>query len=226
MFIGHFALAFAAKKVAPTVSLGTLFLAAQLADLVWPVLVLLGIEKVEVRPGATALTPLDFIHYPYSHSLLALLGWAIAYAAAYAIARRARIGVALTLAALVLSHWVLDFVTHRPDMPLTLGGPSRFGLGLWNSVPATVLVEGTLFVAGVTLYVKTTQAVDAIGSRALWSLVAFLVVVYIGNILAPPPPSGTAVAWTVLAMWLLVAWGYWIDAHRRALSANARFGYG
>jgi hypothetical protein len=226
LFIGHFALAFAAKKVAPTVSLGTLFLAAQLADLVWPVLVLLGIERVEVSPGATALTPLDFVHYPYSHSLVALVGWAIAYAGAYAVARRARIGVALTLAALVLSHWVLDFVTHRPDMPLTLGGSSRFGLGLWNSVPATVLVEGMLFVAGVTLYAKTTQAVDAIGTRALWSLVAFLVVIYVANIFMPPPPSGTAVAWTVLSMWLLVAWGYWIDAHRRALSANARFGYG
>lgn len=226
MFIGHFALAFAAKKVAPTVSLGTLFLAAQLADLVWPVLVLLGIEKVEVSPGATALTSLDFIHYPYSHSLLALLGWAIAFGVAYAFARRARIGVALTIAALVLSHWLLDFLTHRPDMPLTLGGSSRVGLGLWNSVGATMLVEGLLFAVGVTLYAKATQAVDAIGRWALWSLVVFLVVIYVANIFGPPPPSGIAVAWTALAMWLLVAWGYWIDAHRRALSLNARADYG
>lgn len=226
MFIGHFALAFAAKRVAPTVSLGTLFLAAQLADLVWPVLVLLGIEQVEVRPGATAFTPLDFIHYPYSHSLLALLGWAIAFAVAYAVARRARIGVALTIAALVLSHWVLDFVTHRPDMPLTLGGASRVGLGLWDSVGATMVIEGLLFAAGVTLYVKATQAVDAIGRWALWSLVAFLVLIYFASVFGPPPPSGAAVAWTALSLWLLVAWGYWIDAHRRALSSNARRHYG
>jgi hypothetical protein len=215
MFIGHFALGFAAKKVAPTVSLGTLFIAAQLADLVWPVLVLLDIEKVEVSPGITAFTPLDFIHYPYSHSLVGVLGWAIAFAAAYAIARRAQIHAALIIAALVLSHWLLDFLTHRPDMPLSLGESRRVGLGLWNSVSATVVVEGLLFVAGVALYMRTTQVIDAVGRWALWSLVAFLVVIYIANIFGPPPPSGTAVAWTALAMWLLVAWGYWIDAHRR-----------
>jgi hypothetical protein len=128
----------------------------------------------------------------------------------------------MTIAALVLSHWVLDFVTHRPDMPLTLGGAERFGLGLWNSVPATMAVEGLLFAAGIAVYVKATQAVDTTGKRALWSLVAFLVVVYVANIFAPPPPSGIAVAWTALSMWLLVAWGYWIDAHRRAISSNAR----
>ena len=226
MFIGHFAVAFAAKKIAPTVSLGTLFLAAQLADLVWPVLVLLGIEKVEVRPGATAFTPLDFVHYPYSHGLLALLAWSIAYAAAYAFARRARMGVALTLAALVLSHWLLDFVTHAPDMPLAFGDSPRVGLGLWNSVGGTIAVEGLLFIAGLTLYVKTTQPIDKIGQRALWSLVAFLIVVYFAAIFGPPAPSAAAVAWTALSMCLLVAWGYWIDAHRRALSANARMSRG
>jgi membrane-bound metal-dependent hydrolase YbcI (DUF457 family) len=226
LFIGHFAVAFAAKKIAPTVSLGTLFLAAQLADLVWPVLLLLGIEKVEVRPGATAFTPLDFVHYPYSHSLLALLVWSVAYAAAYAFARRARMGVALTLAAVVLSHWVLDFVTHAPDMPLAFGDSPRVGLGLWNSVGATIVIEGLLFIWGLTLYVKTTQPIDKIGQRALWSLVAFLIVIYFAAIFGPPAPSATAVAWTALSMWLIVAWGYWIDAHRRALSANARMIYG
>lgn len=215
MFIGHFALGFAAKRVVPTVSLGMLFLAAQLADLIWPVLVLLGIEKVEVIPGLTGVTPLAFVHYPYSHSLLALAGWAIALAVMYAVARRSRLDVALTLGALVVSHWVLDFISHRPDMPLTLGGATRLGLGLWNSVAATIVVEGALFVAGVFLYVKTTQAIDAIGRWALWALIAFLVVVYFANIFGPPPPSGAAAAWTVLSMWLLIAWGYWIDAHRR-----------
>ena len=222
MFIGHFALGFAAKRVVPTVSLGTLFLAAQLADLVWPVLVLLGIERVDVSPGATAFTPLDFVHYPYSHSLVALLVWALVFAAAYAFSHRARMNVALTLVALVLSHWLLDFLTHRADMPLTLGGTTRVGLGLWNSVPGTVLVEGALFVAGVSFYLKTTQAVDAVGRWSLWALVAFLTVVYVANIFGPPPPSARAVAWTVLGMWLLVAWGYWIDAHRR--QSTRRFG--
>lgn len=226
MFIGHFAVAFAAKRIAPTVSLGTLFVAAQLADLVWPVLLLLGIEKVEVRPGATAFTPLDFVHYPYSHSLLALSAWSIAFAAAYAFARRARIGVALTLAAVVLSHWVLDFVTHARDMPLAFGDSPRLGLGLWNSVGATIVIEGLLFICGLALYMKATQPIDKIGQRALSSLVAFLVVVYFAALFGPPAPSATAVAWTALSMWLIVAWGYWIDAHRRALSSNARVNWG
>jgi len=215
LFIGHFAVAFAAKRLAPTVSLGTLFLAAQLADLMWPVLVLLGIERVEVNPGVTALTPLDFVHYPYSHSLLALIGWSLIFTVAYTFARRARMGVAITIAAVVLSHWFLDLITHRPDLPLTLGGAHKFGFGLWNSVLATVIVEGTLFAAGVILYVRATRPADTLGSRGLLALVAFLVVVYFASMFGPAPSSSTAVAWTAMAMWLLVAWGYWVDAHRR-----------
>lgn len=215
MFIGHFAVAFAAKRLAPTVSLGTLFLAAQLADLMWPVLVLLGVERVEVTRGGNALTALDFVHYPYSHSLLALIGWSLVFTVFYTFARRARLGVAITIAAVVLSHWFLDLITHRADLPLTLGGTHRFGFGLWNSVLATVIVEGIIFAAGVVFYVRATRPADTLGSRGLWALVAFLVVVYLGTIFGPPPPSSTAVAWTTMAMWLLVACGYWVDAHRR-----------
>ena len=216
MFIGHFALAFAAKRVVPTVSLGTLFLAAQLADLVWPVFVLLGIERVEVRPGTTALVPLDFVHYPYSHSLLALIGWAAAIAFIHHVGRRARLQTAITLGALVLSHWVLDVLTHRPDVPVTLGGSTRLGFGLWDSIGGTVAVEALLFAVGVALYVKATRPLDRVGTKALWSLVAFLVLVYIGTIFGPAPPSGDMVAWAGLAMWLLVVWGYWVDRHRRS----------
>ena len=141
MFIGHFALALGAKKIAPRASLGTLFMAAQLADLVWPTLVLLGVETLVVAPGITAFTPLDFVSYPYSHSLEALIGWAAALAVAYALVRRGQGREALVLAALVLSHWVLDVISHRPDMPLTIGGTGKLGLGLWNSIPGTLAVE-------------------------------------------------------------------------------------
>lgn len=216
MFIGHFALAFGAKKVAPKVSLGTLFMAAQLADLVWPTLVLLGIERLVIAPGITAFTPLDFISYPYSHSLLALIGWAAALAVAYMLARRGKAREGLTLAVLVLSHWLLDFLTHRPDMPLTIGGDTRLGLGLWNSVPGTIVVEGLLFAAGVAMYFKATKAADRTGKIALFALIGFLVIVYVGNIFGPPPPSVNAVAWVAESLWLLVAWAYWIDRHRRA----------
>src|SRR5688572_9930971 len=215
MFIGHFAVAFAAKRAAPEVSLGTLFLAAQLADLIWPTLVLFGVESFSIRPGLTAVTPLDFTNYPYSHSLVALVGWGFALGVAYYLLRRGMAGAAV-LFFVVLSHWVLDVATHRPDMPLTIGGNARLGLGLWNSIAATVAVEGLLFAAGVWVYARTTRALDRTGTWSFIGLVLFLIVVYVANVLGPPPPSIAAVAWSAQAIWLLVAWGYLIDRHRVA----------
>jgi hypothetical protein len=214
MFIGHFALAFAAKRVAPSISLGTLFLAVQLADLAWPTFVLLGVERVAVAPGITKVTPLDFVSYPYSHSLLALAIWAALFAGIHwAIRRRGGI-VPWLLAALVLSHWVLDAASHRPDMPLLIGGGPLVGLGLWNSIPATVVVETVLFIAGVALYARATRPLDRTGVYAFWGLVAFLLLVSVANLMGPPPPSAAAVAWVAQSIWLLVLWGYWIDRHR------------
>jgi hypothetical protein len=215
VFIGHFAVAFAAKRAVPEVSLGTLFLAAQLADLVWPTLVLAGIETFSIRPGITAVTPLDFTRYPYSHSLVGMAGWGLLLAAAYFVIRRKAFAAAM-LFVVVLTHWLLDFVTHRPDLPLTLTGAERFGLGLWHSRVATLLVEGVLFAACVWLYARTTRPLDRIGRWSFIGLVVFLALVYIANVFGPPPPSIAAVAWSAQAIWLLVAWGYWIDRHRRA----------
>lgn len=214
MFIGHFAVGLAAKRVAPRTSLGTLFAAAQLLDLVWPALVLLGVETVRVEPGNTAFTPLDFVSYPYTHSLLMVLVWAVAFAFAY----RARTGFARgawVVGALVLSHWLLDFVSHRPDLPLAPGAP-KVGLGLWNSVAATVVVEGALFVVGVYLYATGTRARNRTGHVAFWALVAFLVAIYIAN-MGPPPPSARVIGMAGLLMWLFVPWGVWIDRNREPL---------
>ena len=216
MFLGHFAVGLAAKRLAPTVSLGTLFLAAQLADLVWPVLVLLGIERVEVAPGATAVTPLRFVHYPFSHSLAGLVFWSTLLASLYGLLRRSRLVVLGVIAATVLSHWLLDAVSHAPDMPIGFAGRERVGLGLWNSLPATLLVEALLLAAGLAVYLRATGAGDRTGSIALWALVAFLAVVYFASVLGPPPPDARAVAWVGNALWLLVLWGYWIDRHRVA----------
>ena len=218
MFIGHFAVGFGAKRAAPSVSLGTLFLACQLLDLVWPLLVLLGIEVVEVAPGITAVTPLDFTFYPYSHSLVASVLWASLFAAAYWLLSRPTLRAPATLAAVVFSHWLLDVVSHRPDMPITLSNESKVGLGLWHSVPATLVVEGALFLSGVYLYVRSTQARNRTGSYAFWALLAFLLIVYVANFFSSPPPSGEAVAGAALAMWLLVAWGYWADHNRQPVT--------
>ncbi len=216
MFIGHFAVGFAAKRAVPAVSLGMLFFACQLADLVWPNLVLLGIERVDVDRGNTAFTPLDFVSYPYSHSLLALTGWSALVGVLYRLVRCAAKPAAVVVALIVLSHWVLDVLTHRPDMPLTIWGTARVGLGLWNSVPATIAVEGLMFVAGTVLYIRATIARDRAGSFGLWGLIAFLALINGVNIAGPLPPSSSAVAWTAQLMWLIVLWAFWVDRHRRA----------
>ena len=220
MFVGHFALAFGVKKYAPRVSLGVLFLACQLADLLWPNLVLMGWERFEIDPGNTAMTPLSFLHYPYSHSLVALLVWGALFGALYALLNRAGVRTALVIAALVFSHWVLDVVTHRPDMPIALSNSARIGLGLWNAPLLAVAIELSIFSAGVWLYVSSTRARDRIGSLGLWALVAFLLIVYVANTLGPPPPSIEVVTWSAQAMWVIVAWGFWVDRHRIRSSAG------
>ena len=215
MFLGHFGVGFGAKTAAPKTSLGTLLLASQLIDLLWPTLLLVGVERVAITPGITRVVPLDFTHYPISHSLAAVLLWAVLFGVAYQALRRYPRG-ALVCGLAVVSHWLLDLLTHRPDLPLSPGSDARVGLGLWGSLPATLLVELAVFAVGVFLYLRTTRASDRTGSIALWALVGFLLVIYAGNILGPPPPSVSAIAWLGQAQWLLVAWGYWIDRHRRA----------
>ena len=216
MFLGHLALGFAAKRVLPTASLAVLFVAVQLADMLWPIFLAAGLEQVRIDPGNTAVTPLDFVSYPYSHSLAFLIIWGGAFGALYQLAGRGRAAF-LTLAALVVSHWVLDVVTHRPDMPIYPGG-ARYGLGLWNSKLATIAVELPMFVAGLWVYMKTTKARDAIGRWALVSLAVFLIVAYFGNLYGPPPPSVTALwifAFTGAA--ILTLWSWWADKHRVVL---------
>jgi hypothetical protein len=213
MFIGHFGVAFGSKKIAPRVSLGTMILAAQLLDLVWPLLLLLGIEHVRIDPGNTAYTPLEFYDYPITHSLFMVLIWSLLFGGVYFGLKR-RLKGAIVVGCGVLSHWVLDFLTHRPDLPIVPWAQSFAGLGLWNSIPATIIVEWAIFVGGVGLYAMTTRPLDRTGRYAFWGLVAFLVVTAIASMTGPPPPSVDAIAYTSLLLWLLVPWGYWIDRHR------------
>jgi hypothetical protein len=220
MFLGHFAVALGAKKAAPKASLGTLVLGAQLADLLWPVFLLAGWEQVRIAPGITRVTPLDFVSYPYSHSLLAQVLWGLGLGLVYfAIRRNAR--AATVLAACVPSHWLLDYIAHRPDMPLLPGG-ARYGLGLWNLFPATIAVEFILLAIGTSLYFTVTRARDRIGRYAIWSLVIFLALVYLASVFGPPPPSEQVLAVSALVLWLLVPWAAWADRHRSIsqISAN------
>lgn len=215
MFIGHYALAFGAKKVAPSVSLGTTFIACQFADMLWPAFLGLGLEVVEIEPGNTLVTPLNFVSYPYSHSFVMLLVWAALFALVYRLVRGSRPIAMVTLAVLVLSHFVLDVITHRPDMPITIGGATRLGLGLWNYPAATLAVESALFIAGATIYNGVTRPKDRIGAYGLWSLIAVLVAIYFAALYGPPPPSVSAIAVAGHLSWLFVAWAYWVDRHRQ-----------
>jgi len=224
MFLGHLAVGLAAKRAAPRAGLGPLVAAPILLDLLWPIFLVAGLEVVRVDPGNTAVTPLDFVSYPWSHSLALALVWAALLAGAYAAATRYAAGAAV-LAAGVVSHWVLDAASHRADMPLWPGGP-RVGLGLWNSVPATVAVEALLFAAGVGLYLATTRARDRTGALALGAFVALAVLVFAGNLLGPPPPDARLIGWVALVQWLWVPWAAWIDRHRelRAPAAAGALG--
>jgi membrane-bound metal-dependent hydrolase YbcI (DUF457 family) len=217
MFIGHFGVGFGAKPLAPRVSLGTLFFAAQFVDLLWPMLLLLGFERVRVDPEATVVTPLAFDHYPISHSLLMTLFWALLVGTGYFLLRKNRTG-AVVLGGLVLSHWVLDLFMHRPDLPLYPGAATEVGLNAWSSLPLTLAIEIPLFALGVWLYTRSTSPRDAMGRWGLVGLVTFLLVVYASNLFGPPPPSALAIAWVGQAQWLIVLWAYWVDKHRGYLA--------
>jgi len=216
MFIGHFGVGLAAKKVNPRIKLGTLFLAAQLVDLIWPLFLILGIEHVRVDPGNTAVTPFDFYYYPFTHSLLGGVFWGILVGLIFYLIRKSIKG-SILLAVLVISHWVLDFIAHGPDLPLAPGSDTFLGLGLWNSFYGSLIFELAIFGTGMMIYLFTTRAKDKIGLYAFWGLAVFLLVITFSNYYGPPPSDNPYMIGAVgILMWLFVPWGYWIDRHRVA----------
>lgn len=219
MFIGHFGIGLGAKKAAPQVSLGVLFLAAQLLDLLWPTFLLLDWEHVRIEPGITKMTPLDFSDYPISHSLLLAALWGGLFGLIYFLVKRETRG-AVILGLCVVSHWALDLLVHRPDLPLYPGNNAPLvGLGLWNAPVLQILVEAAIFITGLVLYLRATQAKDRVGRYGFWGLIAFLVLVHLSNIVGPPPPDVKTIAWMAQSQWLLVLWAFWIDRHRTAKPA-------
>jgi len=213
MFIGHFALALAAKKAVPEAPLPALLAAPELLDLVWPIFLLTGAESVRIAPGNTAFTPLEFVSYPWSHSLAMAAVWGALFGGTIWLASR-RFAVGAALFVLAVSHWVLDWVAHRPDMPLSPWGAAKFGLGLWNFRWATLAVEGAMFAAGVFLYTRATRSRDRTGRLAFWALVIFLLASYLGAAFGPPPPDARTLAYGSLALWLLPLWAWWVERHR------------
>ena len=217
VFIGHYAVGFASKKFAPKASLGPLLAAPLALDILWPLLVLAGVEKVRIVPGFSAFNPLDLYYFPWSHSLLMACVWGGLFGGGYYAITKYRAGGVVIFFG-VVSHWVLDWVSHTPDMAIVPGMATKVGLGLWNSVAGTVVVESILFIAAVWLYARTTRARDAVGRWGWWALVVVLAVLYVASAIGPPPSSVPAMVTVGLALQAVtVAWAWWADRHREVV---------
>lgn len=213
MFIGHYAVGLASKKLAPRASLGALIAAPILLDLLWPIFLLLGWEHVSIEPNTNPFTRLAFVWFPISHGLIAVVGWATLFASLYfGIARYLWGAIMMWIG--VISHWLLDAVVHRPDLPLYAGSNRLVGLGLWNHRWVTVAVESAIFVFGLWVYRRQTKAKDKIGTYVFWAFVIFLLTAYGLAAFGPPPPSVKAIAIGTLFSWLLIPWAWWFDRHR------------
>ena len=232
MFLGHYGLALAAKRVAPRTSLGALTFAAQFLDELWPMLLWAGVEQVQIVPSLIrrqssttpseriplSMTPLDFTYFPFSHSLALAIVWGILIGGAYYLLRRYGRG-AWVVGALVVSHWFLDLVVHRTDLPLWPGANSpEFGWRVWNSLIVTCLVELAIYAIGIAIYARATRALDRIGSWGFWAYVALLATIFLVSN-GPPPPSEKALAVMALGIWLFVPLAWWIDRHRTSTVA-------
>jgi hypothetical protein len=221
MFIGHYGVAMAGKKVDSRPSLGTLFMAAQFLDILWPVFLLTGLEHVEIDPVAKRFLTLQFTSYPYSHSLAAAIIWSLVFGIVYFLIRK-KFRVSILLGALVFSHWVLDFIVHVPDLQLFPGSDIRVGMALWNSTIRAIILEGLIFIVGIFLYLKSTKAKNLRGSVVFWSLMVFLSFAYVMNLMGPPPPSVKALGIVGMSQWLIIAWAYWADRNRKGAAGAER----
>ena len=216
MFIGHYAVGLASKRAAPHASLGALIAAPILLDLLWPIFLLIGREHVVIQPNSNPFLRLDFVSYPISHGLVAVIGWATLFAALYfGIARYALGAIAIWIG--VISHWLLDYVVHRPDLPLYAGG-RLLGLGLWNHRWLTIVIEVSMFFIAIWTYQRQTRAKNKTGQYGFWAFILFLLITYGLAAFGPPPPSVRAIAVGTLFSWLFVPWAWWFDQHREPRS--------
>ena len=220
MFLGHYGIAFAVKRAEAKLSLGTLFIAVQFPNLLWGIFVLLGWEHARIVPGYTAVTPLEFLDYPISHSLVGVIIWSVVAAALYYswptrdTSRHWQAAAVVGLA--VFSHYPLDVLVHVPDLPLMGNDSTKLGLGLWNNPVATLAVEALVFGAGLALYVARGSHRHPVRAGRILVVVLLLVGTYLASTYGPPLPNMMTVAVCnivlILAMGALAGW-----ADRRAI---------
>jgi len=215
MFVGHYGPSFAGTALKKSIPLWVLFVAVQLLDVFWSLFVILGIEKVRIVPGITRTNPLDLYYMPYTHSLDGAMVWALAGGIVYWLFRRADgWGGAAVVSAAVFSHWILDLLVHRPDLPL-YDNRLKIGLGLWK-FPATALaIELALLFGGMYLYLRTTEAVSGAGRYGMVAFGFVMACVQVALFFGPPPSSDRAAAITALTLYaVFAAAAYWLEKKR------------
>jgi hypothetical protein len=224
MFLGHYGVAFALKRAEPKLSLGTLFLAAQLVDVLWGVFLLTGWEQVRIDPGFTPVTPLQFTNYPITHSLVGAFVWGLVGMGIYYswptrdTSRHWQASAIVGLA--VFSHYWLDVIVHVPDLTIAGAGTPALGLGLWRSLPATLAAELLFFAGGLAVYVLRRSRRHPVRAGRLTGLVIVLLAVYLASQFGPPPPSVRAIAvMAIIGLLLLAVYAGWVD--RRAAPGTA-----
>ena len=227
MFLGHYGIALALKRAEPKLSLGTLFVAVQLPDLLWGIFLLLGWERARIVPGHTAMTPLEFLTYPISHSLVGALAWSFVAAALYYswptrdTSRHWQAAAMVGLA--VFSHYPLDVLVHIPDLPLSGSSSVKLGLGLWNNPVATLIAEALVFSAGLAIYITRRSNRHPVRLRRVVIVVLLLVVTYVASVLGPVPPSMTVVAVSDIVFLLgIAALAAWADQRASHQELDAR----
>ena len=204
MFVGHYGPSYLGKRLAPGVPLWVLFLAVQLLDVLWSIFVLLGIEKLRIVPGITDSNALDLYFMPYTHSLLGALVWSALAGALWLLLRRSR-REAVVVAAAVYSHWVLDLIVHRPDLPL-FGEGRKVGLGLWNHRWLALLAEALVLVGGLVAYLRGPAARTRVNRYGAIALVLCFLAIQASRVAAPPVPSSDrAVALAARTAYLVFA---------------------
>ncbi len=216
MFLGHYGVALALKRKEPKVSLGTLFVACELVDVLWGAFLVLGWEHLRILPDENPLLVLQFYDYPITHSLVGALAWRIAAAAVYyswPTRDTSRHWQATVLVgAAVASHWLLDFVVHVPDLPIAGNDSSKLGLGLWRHLGISVALELLLLAAGVVLYVRGRSRRHPVRPVRLAVVVVLLVGMYAASLLGPPPPSVMAIGLGDIGFLLFMGLaGAWAD---------------
>jgi hypothetical protein len=215
MFVGHYGPSFAAKAMKASMPLWILFLAVQLVDVFWAIFVLTGIEKARVVPGITATNPLDLYYMPYTHSLVAALLWSIAAIAVCRVLPGIRAWSAGgVIGAAVFSHWILDLLVHRPDLPL-YDDTLKVGFGLWNYPAVAFALEVASLFGGMYLYLRATEPVNAVGRYGVAIIGLVMLVVQSFVFFGPPPASDRAAAVTALGSYILFAGiAQWLDRMR------------